>query len=228
MFIMIFSCSVYAYGETITFPSQLDEYNDDLQGLPLYAPYDWDVSDVYRRLWYITVKYKYKPIIYYLYDNYVTDEMSDPMEINEEALKSMLRDRPYYEVLEIVTQTSYEDLPALTGTEPDPAVLAVLSQQGDTPTDPEPTDPEPTDPDPTDPEPTDPEPTDPEPTDPEPTAPEPTVSNNDLSGSFSEGLTGVLYNVGTYVVHILPIALAIMGILVAVLFAIRFFRNMSR
>ncbi len=80
--------------------------------------------------------------------------------------------------------------------------------------------------------PEEPEPTDPEPTDPEPADPEigdiPTTSNNELSGSLSEGFTGILSSVGGFVINILPIGLAIMGILIALGIAIKFFRNLSQ
>ena len=75
-------------------------------------------------------------------------------------------------------------------------------------------------------------PEDPEPTDPEPTDPEngyiPTASSNDLSGSLSEGFTGILSNVGGFVTNILPIGLAIMGTLIALGIAIKFFHNLSQ
>lgn len=69
------------------------------------------------------------------------------------------------------------------------------------------------------------------------TAPDPEVisllhiSSNDteeIQGYFSDGLGAVLTTIGTYLVNILPIALVIMGILVALVFAVRFFRSMSR
>lgn len=68
------------------------------------------------------------------------------------------------------------------------------------------------------------------------TAPDPEVikmmhiSSNDGAGlkeSFSSGVTSVLTSVSKYIVDILPIALVIMGAILAITIAVRFFKGLS-
>ena len=68
------------------------------------------------------------------------------------------------------------------------------------------------------------------------TAPDPEVikimhissnDGSDLKESFSNGVTSVMTSVSTYIVDILPIALVIMGAILAITIAVRFFKGLS-